>query len=609
MTEIPIAPLDSIEGYLPIEDHGLIGDGATAALVGRDGAIVWLCVPRFDADPLFARILDATRGGAFELALEGVTETRQWYEGETGILATELHSPDGTVLIRDALTLRRGADLNEDVAAGRGELLRHVEVRSGRARLRMRVAPYGGGHGEEWGETWRVHCEQQPDLDVHLSATVPLTGLEQTFELAAGEEMSLALRWLGWVQSDEADTHAERMEGTAEAWQRWMTSVDYDGPQQALVRRAAITLKMLDYFENGAMIAAPTSSLPETIGGARNWDYRYVWIRDAAFSVYAFHRIGLSHEAAGFLTWVLRVLERDRPPKILYDLDGEPPKSERVVADLEGYRRSGPVRWGNAAVEQVQHDVYGEILDCAYQWTRHNGSLGESLWERLTELVEAARQAWREPDRGIWEKRSPGRTFTYSAALCQVALDRGARLAEYFDLPGDVAGWRAEADLIRDTIYEEAWDPSLQSFTDQLGGGGALDASLLTLPLRRVIAADDPRMVATTEAIRRGLDAGGDGLVFRYIPRDAPDGLPGDEGAFLLCSFWIVDNLTMQGRLDEATALYDSLCARANPLGLLPEQIDPGSGMYLGNYPQAFSHIGLISSGINLAWARRHAGD
>jgi pentatricopeptide repeat protein len=394
------------------------------------------------------------------------------------------------------------------------------------------------------------------------------------------------------------DSAGERLQATLEVWRGWTKHVDYDGPEAPLVRRSAITLKLLDHFENGAMVAAPTSSLPEAIGGPRNWDYRFTWIRDAAFSVYAFRRVGLWREARGFLGWVLDAVEPGGRPRVLYDLDGGAPPPEREDSELEGYRRSRPVRWGNAAADQRQHDIFGEILDCAFQWARHHGAIDEALWATLRDLVEAAAQEWHRPDRGIWEVRTVGRPFTYSAALCQVALDRGAQLAERFGLRGDVARWRATAERIRDAILEEAWDADVGSLTEYLGGGG-LDASLLALPLRRVVPADHPRMVATAQAIVNRLGAG-KGLLYRYRPEESPDGLPGHEGAFLLCSFWLVDNFAKQGRLDEALDLFESLCRRANPLGLLPEQIDPRTGAFLGNFPQAFSHVGLISSAVNL---------
>ncbi|MGH9052844.1 MAG: glycoside hydrolase family 15 protein, partial [Acidimicrobiia bacterium] len=330
------------------------------------------------------------------------------------------------------------------------------------------------------------------------------------------------------------------------------------------------------------------------------WDYRYAWVRDAAFCVYALRRVGLTAEAWGFLGWVLDAIERDGRPRVLYTLDGRQPPPEWEDEGLEGYRRSAPVRFGNAAADQRQHDAYGEIVDCAYQWATGGGQLDPEAWRRVTELVEEARRWWDQPDHGIWEVRTPGRVFTYSAAMCQVALDRGARMAERLGLPGDRAGWRAEAERIRTAILADAWDEAAASLTEHLGGGGGLDASLLALPLRRVVDARHPKMVATTEAIEARLGAG-DGLLYRYRPDDSPDGLPGHEGAFLLCSFWLVDNLAHQGRIDEAEELYEAMCDRANPLGLLPEEIDPASGAFLGNFPQALSHVGLISSGFELA--------
>ncbi len=591
------SPLRYHDGYPPLEDLGLIGDGTTAGLVARDGAVVWLCVPRFDSEPLFCALLDRRRGGAFQIAPDDVAEARQRYESDSGVLTTELRGPNGTVRITDCLTIRSGADLAEDTAAGRGELLRSVVVLDGAVRLRVHVEPRGGATAQAAGSGLRIHAARRPDLELQLLATVPLSGLSTTLDLHAGQEAHFVLRWGGHGHSRDLHPPA-LLQATLDAWRHWMRCVTYEGPQQAVVRRSIVTLKMLDFIETGALVAAPTSSLPEAVGGVRNWDYRYAWVRDAAFSVYAFRRVGLDAEARGFLGWVLDAIERDGTPRVLYTLDGLAPPAEREDPELEGYRRSAPVRWGNGAADQRQHDAYGEILDCAYQWVAAGGTLDEPLWRRLRMLVDEARAVWTQPDHGIWEVRTATRPFTYSAAMCQVALDRGARLAERLGLPGDVSGWRAEADRIQALILELAWDGDRRCLTEHLGPGG-VDASLLALPLRRVVDARHPKMTATVDAVVNRLGAG-DGLLYRYLPEESADGLPGHEGAFLLCSFWLVDNLAAQGRLDEAMALYESLCGRAGGLGLLSEEIDPSTGQFLGNHPQAFSHVGVVSSGMNL---------
>lgn len=592
------SPLEFIDGYLPIEFHGLIGDGATAALVGRDGAISWMCVPRFDSPPLFCRLLDAKRGGAFTIAPEEIVESRQYYEPDTAVLVTEMRCRTGLVKLTDALTLRQGANLTEDAPAGRCELVRAVEVLQGSVSLRIEIEPRGGAKAEVKSGGLLINSLLHPQLDLHLLPSLPLGGLQTIVKLKQGDHLNLALRW-GCIHRHHPLHPEHSLNATRQAWQAWTSRLDHAGPQKSLVHRSAITLKLLDHFENGSIVAAPTSSLPEVMGGIRNWDYRYSWVRDAAFSVYALNRIGCSEEAAGFLGWILDAAERDGRPKTLYDLDGNSPPAEQLDTELEGYRGSAPVRWGNAAVDQIQNDVFGEILDCAYQWAAHHGRIDEILWSKLKKLIEVAGREWRAPDHGIWEVRTPGRPFTYSAALCQVALDRGARMVELFKLPGDAPKWRRLADEIRDVILDEAWSEELNSLTEHLGDGG-LDASLLSLPLRHVIPANHPKMVATTEAIAQRLGAG-EGLLYRYLPHVSPDGLTGHEGAFLLCSFWMVDNLAYQGRLVEAMDLFDSLCSRANPLGLLPEEIDPSTGAFLGNFPQAFSHVGLISSAVNLA--------
>ncbi|MER7542639.1 glycoside hydrolase family 15 protein [Spirillospora sp. NPDC127506] len=298
--------------------------------------------------------------------------------------------------------------------------------------------------------------------------------------------------------------------------------------------------------------------------------------------------------------------EHSRQPRIMYTLGGEPVPGEVRDPGLEGYRRSAPVRWGNGAADQRQHDIYGEVLDCADQWLLSGGDLQPPLWSKLAELASTAETAWRQPDQGIWEVRGEGRVFTYSAGMCQVALDRAAAIGERLGLPGPVDTWRAAAGKLRRLILEESWDEDAQCLSEHLDGGGSLDASLLALPLRKVVPAEHPRMTATTAAVAERLSAG-DGLLYRYLHDQSPDGLPGDEGAFLLCSFWLVDNLALQGQIERAENLYDSLCARASPLGLLPEQIDPSTGAFMGNFPQAFSHIGVIFGGVTLARAK--AGD
>jgi GH15 family glucan-1,4-alpha-glucosidase len=595
-------PVRTRDGYLPLEDLGLIGDGSTVALAGLDGSIGWLCLPRFDSAPLLCGLLDRERGGHFSITPDGLTEARQRYEPDTGVLVTEMRNATGLVRLTDALALRPGADLTDDLPAGRGELVRSAVVLDGNVRLAVDLEPWGGAQARSAAGGLLVIPSRRQDLRLHLRSSRPLSGLRGTYDLAKGDSLDVVLSW-GRTHRHHRFDAAAMLDATATAWRRWMTKFSYDGPEEPLVRRAAITLKLCDHWVNGSLVAAPTASLPAPIGGVRNWDYRYTWIRDAAFTVFAMRRIGFADEADAFLGWVMDAFEQSGQPRIMYDLDGGPVPDEWEDAGLEGYRRSAPVRWGNGAADQRQHDVYGEVLDCADQWVRGGGQIEPSLWTGLATLADAAGQAWRQPDQGIWEVRSEGRVFTYSAAMCQVGLDRAAVIGERLGLPGPVSAWRSAADKLRHVILDQSWDEEAQTLSEHLDGGGGLDASLLALPLRRVLPADHPRMIATTNAVAERLSAGG-GLLYRYLHGDSPDGIAGDEGAFVLCSFWLVDNLAMQGRLDEAEELYASLCARASPLGLLSEQIDPTTGEFAGNYPQAFSHIGIIASGVTLARAK-----
>jgi GH15 family glucan-1,4-alpha-glucosidase len=381
-----------------------------------------------------------------------------------------------------------------------------------------------------------------------------------------------------------------------------MTHFSYEGLAEPLVRRAAITLKLCDHWVNGSLVAAPTSSLPAPVGGVRNWDYRYTWIRDAAFTVFALRRIGFGTEADAFLGWVLDAFEQSRQPRIMYDLDGSPVPDERE--DPSSKATGVPPRCDGATARPTSAST---MSTARYSTARTSGPAAAGTLSRRCGRRWPSWPTWPgmpggSQTRASGRVRSEGRVFTYSAAMCQVALDRAAAIGERLSLPGPVPAWRAAADKLRQTILDQSWSEDAQTLSEHLAGGGSLDASLLALPLRRVLPAGHPRMVATTAAIAERLSAG-DGLLYRYLHHDSPDGIAGDEGAFLLCSFWLVENLALQGRLDEAGQLYASLCARASPLGLLPEQIDPSTGEFIGNFPQAFSHIGVIASGVTLARA------
>ena len=590
-------PIVYRDGYLPIEDHGLIGDGTTAALVGIDGTISWLCLPRFDSMPVFCSILDRTIGGAFRIDVGTIIDARHRYLGDTAILITELRTATGIVRITDMMPLRDNADLGTEGMPSTGELLRCVEVLEGTGDVTARVEIRGGCDPERGRNGIRLRPRRFPDLELELESSQQLDGAGGSWHLDRGESVTFCLRWNGGVGASSVDAPVAAVANTTEGWLGWLRAFAYRGPQRELVRRSAITIKLLDYLPNGSLIAAPTSSLPEQIGGARNWDYRYVWVRDGSFTVNSLRRIGLDAEAEQFLRWALALCKQGHV-NVMYTLDGHTTIEEMLDPELEGYRKSRPVRWGNAASDQVQHDVFGELVDLAFQSTTRGAELDHQLWSQVRDLVERAAEVWDKPDQGIWEVRSAGRVQTYSAGICHVALDRGARLASRYGSTADAERWRRTAATIQQAILSDAWSEQGQ-FLGQGLGGGHLDAAVLGLPIRRVIPADHPRMIATTEAIASQLGAG-DGLLYRYLPERSPDGLEGDEGAFLLCSFWMIDNLVLQGRVGEALDQFDAMCARTNALGLLPEEIDPGTGRFLGNFPQAFSHLGLIASGVGL---------
>jgi alpha,alpha-trehalase len=597
-----LQPLERLDGYLPIERHALIGDCAGSALVAADGTIPWMCVPRFDSEALAASLLDTIHGGRLRVAPLGVEAAAQWYREHSAVVVTELRTADATLRLTDCMALEEGADLHETARHTDCAFIRHVEVLHGETELVVDLEPRGGASFERTDAGLAIRWLLRPDLGLHVDTSRRLDGPHTTLAMRAGEEFWFRLRWgdLDRIQRPTEEP-ADALRRTDATWREWCRAIPHDGPASATVERSAITLKLLDHAESGALVAAPTSSLPETIGGVRNWDYRYVWIRDAAFCVHALRRIGMEHEALDYVHWVLCAVERAGRAGVLYDLDGTVPTVEHEDPLLEGYRGSAPVRWGNDAANQRQNDAFGEIVDSAWQWvSAADGSLSTERWSALRALVERAADVWDQPDHGIWEIRAPDRLFTYSVAMCEVALDRGARLARRLGLPGDIAGWETLARHLRELVITDAWDDDKGALTETLGPGGGLDASVLALSLREVVPADHPRMVATCEAVVRELGSG-NGLIHRYDPAVSDDGLPGEEGAFLLCTSWWIDNLILQGRHDQAVEEFERLCARGGTLGLLPEQIDPATGAFLGNYPQAFSHVGLLSNAVLLS--------
>lgn len=421
--------------------------------MGRDRAISWLCLPEFDSPPFLAGILDAEYGGRFEIAPIDTIASYQRYTDDSCVLVTSLVSHRGVLQVTDALTLRSGADLSEPVPAGRSELLRHARAVGGDVPMRIALVPRVGVTFEALATGWRFDWEQDGTREIYLWSSVELRpdgrGLSATFTLRAGETLTMVLHWSGRFRLRQHPESKKLIDQTVYAWRRWASSLDCEGSQAELMKRSALTLKLLDHAETGAILAAATSSLPEWPGAPRNWDYRYTWVRDASFSNYVFRRIGDPSDADVFLAWVLTNVERDGTPHVMYALDGSQPPDERQDPQLRGYRGSAPVRWGNGARRQLQHDVYGEIIDIAYQWSGSGKRVDPQLWAALTPIVEMAIKKWRVPDSGPWEIRGASRPFTYSAALCYVAIDRAIQIARRHGLPYPKRRWEATAREIR----------------------------------------------------------------------------------------------------------------------------------------------------------------
>jgi GH15 family glucan-1,4-alpha-glucosidase len=601
--------------YQPLENYGIIGNLRTAALVGTDGSIDWLCMPHFDSPSIFAAILDDRKGGRFRIAPAGDDlRQKQFYWPDTAILVTRFLHTDGVGEVEDYMPVG-------GTGAVRDELIRRVRVVRGKMSFRLECRPAF----DYARATHQCHLDAHsarfdaPGLSIGLATPVPLSrdgdGVVADFTLGERENATFALRLI------TGDDHPGRCPGIGEAedlfrdtvayWRRWLSKCTYTGRWRERVQRSAMTLKLLSFEPTGAIVAAPTCSLPESIGGARNWDYRYTWVRDAAFTLYGLLRVGFTEEAARFRDWLeARWQDPDSrgggPLQVMYRVDGRADLTEETLDHLEGYRGSRPVRIGNGAHEQLQLDIYGELMDAVYLYNKYVQPVAYDAWVRLRRLVDWLCDNWAREDEGIWEVRGGRRHFVYSKVMSWVALDRSLRLADKRSFPADRARWLK----VRDEIYEEVmtrgWDARHRSFV-QSYGSDALDASSLLMPLVFFMAPNDPRMLSTLDAIRRPVDAGGlaaDGLVYRYNPAAAPDGLAGSEGTFNMCSFWLVEALTRAGqtdpvRLEDARLLFEQMLGYANHVGLYAEQTGP-SGEALGNFPQAFTHLALISAAFNL---------
>ena len=591
-------------GYLAIHDYAAIGDGRTVALVGRDGAIDWLCLPDLDSASVFGALLDAERGGRFTLAPENDYESERRYLPDSNVLQTTFKTATGTVRVTDALTLPgdglgpyRELARRVDGVRGLVPMRWSVEPRFGYAAKGGRFAIRGGGAVVDAGrDAVAVQSWEAGEVDVGDGAVAG------HFEAAAGRRSLIVLSAAHQeplVFPTRADVE-RRLEETERSWREWAAGREYDGPWRDAVVRSALALKLLVFAPSGAIAAAATTSLPEEIGGGRNWDYRFSWPRDAAFTLQALLSLGCGGEARAFFFWLLHASQLTHPRlQVLYRLNGRAEADERELP-LGGYRGSRPVRIGNGASRQLQLDVYGEVLAAAALFADAAGGLDRDHGRRLADVADLVCELWRQPDAGIWEVRSDPSQFTQSKMMCAVALDHAVALAEAGQLPDDNVGrWRRERDLIRDFVESNCYSESKRSYVRAVGEE-AVDASLLLGVLAEFDRADSPRLLGTVDAVRRDLCRGP--LVHRYT---GDDGLPGEDGAFVACSFWLVEALARQGRVEEATALMDELVALASDVGLYAEEIDSATGGFLGNFPQGLSHLALINAAVALGKVSR----
>ena len=591
--------------YLPIEDYGLIGDLHTVALVGRNGSIDWLCYPHFDSPSVFAAILDDEKGGRFQIApaREGSTR-KQMYFPDSNVLITRFLSPEGVAEVTDFMPV--GAPVQ---GHGYHQVIRRVEVIRGSTALRLSCRPaFDYARAEHRAEAIPSGVAfHSAGLSLGLTGPVPLRiegpAAVADFELKEGQRATFVLGGMdsaGERHQPVGDEQLERVyRETVEYWRRWIGRSTYRGRWREMVNRSALVLKLMTYEPTGAIVAAPTCSLPETIGGVRNWDYRYTWIRDASFTLYGLMRIGFTDEAHHFMEWLagrIKELHPDGSLQVMYGIDGRHELTEETLDHLEGYRGSRPVRIGNGAHGQLQLDIYGELMDAVYLYNKYGAPISYDAWVKLRRMLSWVCENWQRPDEGIWEVRGGRRHFVYSKLMCWVALDRGLRLADRRSFPADRERWLAARDAIYEEVMCRGWNRERGAFV-QSYGSDSLDAANLIMPLVFFLSPTDPRMLSTLDATMRELSSGS--LVHRYDVERSPDGLAGDEGTFSMCTFWLVEALTRARRVEEARLVFERMLGYANHLGLYAEEIGH-SGESLGNFPQAFTHLGLISAAFNL---------
>src|SRR5271170_4564975 len=586
-------------GYLPIEEHGIVGDLRTVALVGTDGTVDWYCPARFDAPSLFGALLDARKGGYFSLWCRGSGRPKQLYLPDTNILMTRFQGAEAVGEVIDFMVPATSSSsrvrdlLVRQARAVRGratfELACHPAFDYGRAPHTVRLVT---GVGAVF-ESAAGRCVLRTDVALKIEES----GVAATFTLEEGDSVDIQLEWNGEVRPLAEGETQELFTRTSEFWQNWVSQSRYRGRWREMVQRSALVLKLLVYHPTGALVAAPTTSLPEEPGGSRNWDYRYAWLRDASFTVYSLMRLGFLEEAASFMDWLQKRCETataERDVMIMYSVDGSENIPEMTLDHLDGYNGARPVRIGNGAAGQRQLDVYGEIMDSVYLYNREV-PISYDLWTGLSKRLDWLSKHWHEPDEGIWEIRGPRQRFTYSALMTWVAYERAGRLARDRGLPAPVERWRKLAAQAYRFVQEQCWDPDLKTYVMH-PGSQLLDASVLVMPLVKFAGPTDPRFLATLDRISNELVS--DSLVNRYA-LTGMDGIADGEGTFSLCSFWYVEALTRAGRVKEARMVFEKMLTYANHLGLYAEQIGT-SGEALGNFPQAFTHLALISAAVNL---------